>query len=338
MPFSPEFMSNGMTILALIVAAALLLLKRRMERPTLPPEIKSFAEMPTPQGANFLLGHILCFDPSKIHLKFCQWANELGGIFCIRLLNLQMVKLSIPQYSPHLVFTVSFSQIVISDPKLFLPIVGSGSDALPKNKIYDDFNDLAGPEGHTGIFTMPDADPKYKLIRKELALAFSMKQMKEVMPSLVSSAIQLAIKFGNQESIGSSIDVLHDIEISILDHLLRSSFNMNISGDMMAEFLKHLAPSLSELSIRISNPLRAKLQRLLFFLPSSQRVQADFKGMYRMWNDIHNHIKSNAPYQSTDSSFAACLWRIEGTHGLLPIDVVANISVMVIAGFETSSA
>ena len=45
-------------------------------------------------------------------------------------------------------------------------------------------------------------------------------------------------------------------------------------------------------------------------------------------------IKANAPYDASDLSFSACLWRIEDTHGFPCFD---NIALMGIAGFETSS-
>ena len=72
-----------------------------------------------------------------------DWANQLGGIYRLRL--------------------VTQPVMVITDPAIFLPLIGSGDTALPKATAYKDFNELAGDLDTDGIFTLQDFNhPKYR--------------------------------------------------------------------------------------------------------------------------------------------------------------------------------
>ena len=310
--YIPELISNAMTIAALLIAACLMIMKRRSMQANLP-GIKPFYAIPTPSGGGGLLGHLLLLNGNKLHLVLTRWANELGGLFRVRVITEHM--------------------LVITDPKLFVPLLGSGDDALPKTPLYLDFDQIHSSK-EASMFSMPDhTSPKFKIIRKELALAFSMKTMKESMHSLMSTGRALAACWGA----GGSIEVLHDIDIAILDHLLVSSFKLKFSEDQKIDFMKSLSPALAEMSLRLANPLRSKLQRFTPFLPSSKRVKKVMQGSHNMWSMVYDRIKANSPYDATDLSFAACLWRLESDHGLPPGAVVSNISLMMIAGYETSS-
>ena len=319
--FSDDFISYVMTFIALLIALALLLIKRHMEQSKAPAGVKAFHQMPTPPGANFILGHLLLINPLKLHLIFIRWTNKLGSIYRFRMLHENFV--------------------VVTDPKLFGPILGAGEEALPKHRIYSSINDIADTKALTGedadgVFSMLDHhDEKFKIVRKELALAFSMKQMKEVVfPNLTSTGLSLADKWGAGQ--GQSLIVDHDLEVALLDFNLHTSFKFNMSRAEKDEFLKRLAPTLDELSQRFANPFRSKLQLLLPFLPSSKKVQKVMQGAHEMWRKVWELIQANAPYDPSDTSFSACLWRIDAVHGL-KANAAANVVEMVVAGFDTSS-
>ena len=273
MLFGPDTISYAMTIVALLLAGALLLMKRLNAKA--PPGNRPFSDMPTPPGSNWIVGHLFQFNPSKMHLDFSAWANKLGGIYRVRVLNQNIV--------------------VVSDPKLFVPILGAGDEALPKHTMYQDFDLFESPNHNGNVFTTLDFhDECFRVARKELAMGFSMKQMKDVaVPSLITVGRSLAEKWGAAGERSAEVD--HDIEVAVLDHILDSSFKINLSREVKDEFLERLKPALAEISLRASNPLRPMFQRLLPFLPSSKNVLNVMKGCHKMWYMVHDRLRPTLP-------------------------------------------
>eukprot|EP00955_Chlamydomonas_euryale_P073714 361816-Chlamydomonas_euryale.AAC.3 len=100
------------TVAAVIGALLLLLFRDPRAARAAARGLKPLSSLPTPPGAYPLLGHAPQLLHQRMHLTLTDWARQLGGVYRLRLADKRVV--------------------VVTDPKIALPLLSSGPEALPK--------------------------------------------------------------------------------------------------------------------------------------------------------------------------------------------------------------
>ncbi|KAG1665875.1 hypothetical protein FOA52_005364 [Chlamydomonas sp. UWO 241] len=286
---------------------------------------------------------------TQMHLVLTKWANKLGPMYRVRLANKTL--------------------IVLTDPDLVLPLLGSGPSALPKAAFaMDGTLDV----GHTipntyGIFSTHDFRSEFhRTSRKVLAPAFSMNQQRKITLPATSSAARAmcdawAVSLAERGSL--SLEVRDALQLTMLDTVLRSTFDLTLSKDQLIMFMESMNPSLEEVTLRTTNPLRQIVYDWLPFLPWSLRLKAIFVNSINLWHMVWEHVRARGPYPEDnhsvsaglargpypdddhsvsypddDHSVSAGLWRLWAQHGQEERHVVAHTSAFVLGGHETTAS
>jgi cytochrome P450 len=120
------------------------------------------------------------------HRQLLDWANEYGGIYRVQFF-----------WQPAL---------VVTEPEALGVIMGRSDDALDKASVaYSVINPMCDPQGHANLLTAP-ADATWKLIRKAVAVSFSMQNIKKKFP-LINSRIDRLIERTKALGDGAEVDV-----------------------------------------------------------------------------------------------------------------------------------
>ncbi|GAX82238.1 hypothetical protein CEUSTIGMA_g9666.t1 [Chlamydomonas eustigma] len=264
-----------------------------------------------------------------MHNTLLVWTNELGSLYTFKLVE-KLV-------------------LVVSDPAVFMKLAGNGPEALPKAAFAVQGAKELGP-GPDGIFMLLDFhSEEYKTVRKTLAPAFSLENVRNISPVACEHAQHLASKWagglevdkegdcGATVSVAGNIDVMEDLKKSALSVFLNGVLCMEMGEAEKETFLKNLQEGMAEVTLRVTNPLRQLIYNAMPFLPWSKRLAENFAAVNDLWILIFKRMREQAPYSETDFSLLACFWRLEHVHGFDDGRIRASLAAFVVAGFETNA-
>jgi len=313
-------------LLAAVLMAWLVLPRRSRAAAAASRGLKPMSSLPTPPGASLLMGHLpLLARGLQMHLRLTEWTQQLGGMYRLRLAHRKV--------------------LVVTDPHVANPLLSAGPDALPKSSLlYGAAKVGSSYSGSAdGIAAVTHfQDPYYREIRNTLVHAFAMEaQRKETFPNS-STAVQRmcdrwakALSQGSSVAGGTGISVpMMDMEMQlmVLDSLLRSAFQIEMSEDELQKFVDTENEFCAEIMRRVMNPLRKYAYRWLPFLPWSKNRREVIHACIDMWQYVYDHIRARAPYSPDDRTLSALLWRLKEEYGHSDDQMTANIGTMILAG------
>eukprot|EP00798_Chlamydomonas_sp_ICE-L_P007730 gene7730-902_t len=255
---------------------------------------------PRPPGLP-LLGNTLDLATPKIHRKLLVWANQYGGLFTLRLPG-QLT-------------------VVLNDPSLFLPLLGKGSKELDKSNTYVSANAMNGPTGHSSVFTVLGRSDYWSAVRKTMAPSFSNDCMRKSFHPTYALSNKLCDKLDKLVSPGgyaTSIDLMDLIVRATFDNIGAIGFGMDFHAldtyGKSNEALDNLHGALEEMSKLLVNPARS--------------------------DQVAQQLNDRGEPGADDMTIGANLMRIKDPKTGEPLSSAAlnaNISVMVLAGFDTGA-
>lgn len=265
-----------------------------------------------PQGS-FLTGHFNVFASKRAFRKLAEWSNVYGPIYRVRVLHINMV--------------------VLSDPEDFLPLIAKPSVYLDKQlQTYAAMN-MMNEGGLGSILTSPTSD-YWRSIRKAVAPAFSVSNMKRLFPSLLSLC-RSVVGTLNEYTPNQVVDMAalaRRMTSSVIESII-SGEEMKWSAlgeDLMVQMITDTTEAMSNfvedpfLWVKLWSP---KLHWSREKLKIQQAVNKDF-------------VKRIMACQPPLSSIAGCLGTVRLADTGLPLSpqqYVAEVGLIQLAGFETTA-
>eukprot|EP00798_Chlamydomonas_sp_ICE-L_P007766 gene7766-952_t len=220
--------------------------------------------------------------------------------------------------------------VVLNDPALFLPLLGKGSKELNKSNAYVSANAANGPTGHASVATVLDRSDYWRAVRKTLAPSFSNDCMRKFFQPTYALSNKLCDKLDELVSPGgyaTSIDLMDLIVRATFDNIGAIGFGMDFHAldtyGKRNEALDNLHGALEEMSKLLVNPASKKNS-----------------GCWKLWDHVAKELKDRGEPRADDMTIGANLMRIKDPKTGEPMSSAAlnaNISVMVVAGFDTGA-
>eukprot|EP00884_Botryococcus_braunii_P005407 jgi/Botrbrau1/14868/Bobra.0298s0002.1 len=169
---------------------------------------KMLSRLPQPEESSMLFGNRELFSRS-FHRTVEEWLHKLGGIIVVRLMWMKFV--------------------FISDPWLVDEVLAATpADGMERDSSYKAFEFAVG---HATVFTANSSDPYWKIGRKNIARAFSVKSMREGFPSvlkMVKALVRVAKEMGGESCL--PVDMQLAIKHVTLDVTGAVLFGMEINS------------------------------------------------------------------------------------------------------------
>lgn len=273
-------------------------------------------DMPSPKPASWMHGHVPQITNSAPFKVWHKWAQQLGGIYYIRLVNQIML---VPTDAAIVQYLLTWE--------------GSSRKAL---SFYDSMF-VVGPREHSIL-----ADPhtaRIKAIRPAMLRAFSPARMREAFPCVTVLTEQLVANLATKE-VPASFDVEEELAGWAL--AVAAEVVLDLRNMLSAKHLPMLEALFQEASLRGLNPLRKVLHTLAPWQPDARRAAKYGKEMRAVFDGMAKDALSGQQEVFKEGRQGTALQQLVGVvvpptnRAVTFEEVQANISLLALAGFETT--
>lgn len=272
------------------------------------------SKIPMAKVDNWLLGNMPTFTSEQVHKHLSELANELGPIYRFRILHLE--------------------NVVLSDPKDFLPVLLKGDSFLDKYSLLYRPLELTGEGQGATILTALTESEQWRSVRKAIAPAFSVGNLRRMFPSLLNFCTELADKLESLPP-GQAVDMA-DVAKRITSQVIESLISGKDLGAVSFEpdpSLQVVADSLKAISNFLMDPtLRYRIWEEKYkWSVEKVKLQQEVNRV-----QMKKLLASNPP----PHSIAACLQSLRlpsSGRGLTPTEFNRELALVRTAGFETTA-
>lgn len=265
-----------------------------------------------------LFGNIVELVVPAFHRVLLSWTNEYGGIFRLRVMWRDIV--------------------IVADPREAAKIMGRGEGALDKSPdLYKPINQMVEHHAHPNLLTAA-SDPKWKIVRKAVAVSFSHGNIKRKFP-MVQEKINEVIDRLTVLGRNASVDVDQAALRVTLDVVGLVAFGHDFEAVKQDtpeynHMLRVLPRCFTEVELRIANPMRHLLPTFLF--KKGSKGSTAFKNFQKEMVVLLKKIIARGEPAEDDYSVAAQLMRIRNKDGIVDDRLLSEIGMLFVEGFETT--
>lgn len=312
--------SSGAIMVALLLFAALTCLAiaaiARLAAPY------SSLRLPAPAG-HLIVGHLPLLMNSAVHRVLTRIADDLGGLFKIRIVHLPVV--------------------VVSDPQLVGGLL-RGSSSLPKAAMaYDPSLEGGSPHGHRGLFNMLTTSDEWSCVRKAVVPAFKMSSIKQSHLPVVLNIADKLVKILTDSGEDTVLDLNPLLLRATLDILGRSALDVDfrcLDSSTNSTVMDAINDVLEDLSRQVTDPFLGPMRKLLPFLPDARRMAAAHQRSYAFFRGLIAELRGRGEPAPDNSNLWACIMRIQDprTEQLMDTErLMPHLTALVEGGYHTSA-
>uniref|UniRef100_A0A6S8H150 Cytochrome P450 n=1 Tax=Dunaliella tertiolecta TaxID=3047 RepID=A0A6S8H150_DUNTE len=268
-------------------------------------------KLPGPRASSLLMGNIEVIK-TPIHQQFKAWSEQLGSVYRFRILDRMVVVLTDPETSKYL---------------------KPGPTYMPKAwRVYQGFRKISGNDIES-ILTAPENE-YWKSVRRGLAPAFAVNNLKQVFPEAVALSRSAADYL--ERTGGQAVDIDNIAQRITVDVIGKMVFGMAFNAckfeayNEPLDIVSNLLTSMQGLGL---NPLN----RYFPFLEKPRK----FRYWCKRYGELAERVVRNAQdCPPPPNSIMASLLSIKDPSTGKPLNLEqlkSEVALLLVAGFETTA-